>query len=416
MRAWIQVSRRRSSALATSHRALLLVLVGAALTAPGTYSYASSLARGDPSFAKPQRYRSGKLLGYRLHSDGIAIGDLNADGRHDIVATGSVASGKLGGVSVFLNRGSGFGTARGYRTGPQPSAVAIGDVNGDGVPDLATANNDDVSVLINRGDGRFSKSVAYAAREPWDVAIGDLSGDGKADIVTVNHKRYVNTISVYSNRGDGSFQPRVDYRIGRVPVSIALADLNDDGHLDVATACEYSTVSVLINRGDGTFPPRVDYAASPHPRSIAIGDMNGDRSPDLVTASTSGNAERPLNTVSVFVNSGDGTFRKRDYRTKGAEVFFGPVAVGDLNADGRRDVAVGQDLGGGIYNPKRVAVLLGRGDGSFTRRIDYPTGRTDSDAWAPRGIAVGQLNGDGKPDIAQAKFIDISVLLNRTHR
>ena len=70
----------------------------------------------------------------------------------------------------------------------------------------------------------------------------------------------------------------------------------------------------------------------------------------------------------------------------------------------------------GRGNPKRVAVLLGRGDGSFARRIDYPTGRTAADAWVPRGIAVGELNGDGKADIVQAKFIDVSVLLNKTRR
>ena len=414
------MSGRRSSRRPTSRRALLVVFVGVVLIAPSAYSSASSLARGDPSFAKPQRYRSGKLFGYRLHPDGLAIGDLNADGRRDIVTTGHDLSRKLGGVSVFLNRGGGFGTASAYRTGKLPSAAAIGDVNGDGMPDVATANTDDVSVLINRGDGRFSKSVAYAAREPTDVAIGDLSGDGRADIVTVNAKMYVNSISVYVNRGDGTFQPRVDYRIGPVPVSVALADLNEDGHLDVAAACQSNTVSVLLNRGDGTFPPRVNYAAPQEPGSIAIGDMNGDRSPDLVTANTSGDYEAPLNSVSVFLNRGDGSFRKRDYRAKGAEgaevVFFGPVAVGDLNADRKQDVAVGQDFGDGKDNPKRVAVLLGRGDGSFTRRIDYPTGRSATDAWVPRGIAVGELNGDGKADIVQAKFIDVSVLVNRTRR
>jgi hypothetical protein len=409
--------RGRRLAVAGCCCAALAVSAGAALAGRDASSLAASPARGEPSFAKPQRHRAGALGGHRLHSDGVAVADLNSDGKRDLAVVGANVDAEVSGVSVLLNRGARFGIARAYRTGDDPSAVASGDMNGDGAPELATANGEDVSVLFNRGDGRFSRSVPLAAREPWDVAIGDVSGDGKADIVTANHKRYVNTVSVYANRGDGSFQPRVDYRIGRVPIAVALADLNRDGSLDIAAACQNNTVSVLLNRGDGTYPPRVDYAAPRHPRSIAIADMNGDRSPDLVTANTTGDYEAPRNTVSVFMNSGDGSFGKRRvFRAKGAEVFFGPVAVGDLNVDGRQDVAVGLDLGEGLFNPKRAAVLLGRGDGSFTRRLEYRTGSTAADAWAPRGIAVGDVNGDGKPDLVQAKFIDVAVLLNRTRR
>jgi hypothetical protein len=367
-------------------------------------------------FGKPQSYGTAKLLGYRLHNWAVAVGDLNGDGKRDLVAAGTNVPGKVSGVSILLNRGRGsFGAPRAYRTGWDASAVAIGDLNGDGKLDLATANGDDISVLINRGDSRFPKSVQYGSREPYDIAIGDLNGDGKADLVTANAKPSVNSISVYINRGDGRFQGRIDYRTGRVPVSVAVADLNGDGKPDVATTNLESTVSVLLNRGDGSFPPRVDYRAARQPRSIAIGDMNGDRRLDLVTANTGEYGVPRPDSVSVFLNRADGTFLpKRDYRAKGQST-FGPVAIGDLTGDGKQDVAVGQDLGDGD-KPRRVTVLVGRGDGSFTRRIDYPSGPSVDDGWAPRGIAVGQLNGDGKLDLAGAKFSSVSVLLNTTHR
>jgi FG-GAP-like repeat len=408
---------RLRGTLAAQAGLFALVLVGAA-GAADPYAPSGGLSVS-PSFSKPQRHPTGMFHGKRLHGDAVAVGDVNGDRRQDLVAVGSDTDLRVqeGGVSVSLNRGRGtFGAARTYRIGYDSGAVAIGDLSGDGAQDIATANGEDVSVLINRGGGRFAKSVEYAARQSWDIAIGDVNGDGNADLVTANGMASVNTISVFMNRGDGSFSARVDYRTGRRPVSVAIADLNGDGTQDVATASLTNTVSVLLNSGKGSFAKRIDYPAPQHPRSIAIGDMNGDRRPDLVTANSAGPGALRPDSVSVFLNRGDGSFRpRRDYRARGKSG-FGPVAVGDLNGDGTQDVAVGQDLGEGRSKPKRIAVLVGRGDGSLTRRIDFSTGRTAVDAWAPRGIALGQLNGDGKLDIAQAKFVDVAVLVNTTGR
>ncbi len=274
--------------------------------------------------------------GQRLHLDAVAVGDVNGDRRQDLVGVGSNTDLRVqeGGVSISLNRGRGnFGPARTYRIGYDSNAVAIGDLSSDGKPDLATANGDDVSVLINRGGGRFAKSVDYAARQPWDIAIADVNGDGQADLVTANTKASVNSISVYMNRGAGTFSPRVDYRTARRPRSIAIADLNGDGTQDVATASETNTVSVLLNSGKGSFPKRIDYPAPQHPRSIAIGDMNGDRNPDLVAANSAGYDRLRPNSVSVFLNRGDGSFRpRRDYRAKGES--------GDGPASGRSRLGI----------------------------------------------------------------------------
>ena len=152
---------------------------------------------------------------------------------------------------MLLNRGDGsFQAKRDYHRSAALISVAIGDLNGDGKPDLATANRDanSVSVLLNRGDGSFRPSATTqpdAARS--SVAIGDLNGDGKPDLVTANGN--ANTVSVLLNRGDGSFQAKLDYRTGRGPRSVAIGDLNGDGKPDLATAnCARRTaVSVLLN-------------------------------------------------------------------------------------------------------------------------------------------------------------------------
>jgi hypothetical protein len=167
-------------------------------------------------------------------------------------------------------------------------------------------------------------------------------------------------------------------------------------------------VSVFINRGDGSLSKRVEYRTGSGPRSVAIGDLNGDRQPDLVTANTATRPGPRPDSVSVFLNRRDGSFRaRREYRAKG-QSSFGPMAIGDLNRDAKLDAAIGLDLEEGT-EPGRIAVLLGRGDGSFTRRLDYKTG--PSDVW---DIAAGDLNGDRKLDLAIPKSRSLAVLLNTT--
>ncbi len=127
----------------------------------------------------------------------------------------------LGVAALFAASAPSFAAAKSYATGRTvPVSVAIGDLNGDGKLDLATANgfgNDTVSVLLNRGDGSFRARRDYGTgRDPESVAIGDLNGDGKTDLVTANYLRG-DTVSVLLNRGDGSFQAKRDYATGRGP-------------------------------------------------------------------------------------------------------------------------------------------------------------------------------------------------------
>jgi VCBS repeat protein/PASTA domain-containing protein len=314
----------------------------------------------------------------------------------------------LGVAALFASSAPSFSRARSYATGRAPLSVAIGDLNGDGKPDLATANDaaGTVSVLANRGDGRFQAKREYRTGvRPASVAIGDLNGDGKPDVATANY--HASTVSVLVNKGDGTFQAKLDYGTGLDPLSLAIGDLNGDGKLDLATANGAdgaNTVSVLLNRGDGTFRAKIDYRVGSYdaiPNSVALGDLNGDGKPDLATANI-GNYTN-ANTVSVLLSRGDGSFRaKREYT-----VGRGPysLAIGDLNGDRKPDLATSHhgEVAGTVF------VLLNRGDGSFQDKLDY---RLRS---APFEVAIGDLNGDRKPDLATVNrdANTVSVLLNR---
>jgi hypothetical protein len=353
----------------------------------GTSVSAAAPSGSAPSFARYRSYATGK------RPVSVAIGDLNGDRKPDLATANRDAST----VSVLLNRGDGsFRPKRNYATGRHPDSVAIGDLNGDGKPDLATANygTNSASVLLNRGDGSFEPKVDYkAGGHPLSVAIGDLNGDGEPDLAT--------TSSVLLNRGDGSFQPKLDYAIRGSASSIAIGDLNDDRKPDLAAAnLDANAVSVLLGRGDGTFRPERDYATGPVPESVAIGDLNGDGNPDLATA----NADPYTVSVSVLLNRGDGSFKhKLDYAAgTPTETCFGclaqptSVAIGDLNGDSKPDLATAN------YGGWSVSVLPNRGDGSFQAKLEYPG--------FGRSVAIADLNGDRKWDLATSS---VSVLLNR---
>jgi hypothetical protein len=367
-----------------------------------------SAATPAPSFAAAKQYRTTN------GASDVAIADLNGDGKPDLVATNPseerYEDDPTGTVSVRLNHGDGtFTPRRDYVTGDGPVSVAVADVNGDGKPDLATANSEDiaeegrftVSVLVNRGNGSFWPRRDYEVGDgSTSVALGDVNGDGWVDLV-VSARR----LSVLLNNGDGTFGTRHDYEVGEGPDAIVLVDLNGDGALDVAaTAPAGATLSVLLNKGDGSFEAAGDYAAGSDLTDIATGDLNGDGRPDVVVAHDS--LFEP-SYVSVFLNAGDGSLgAKRNYWFVEGE---GSVAIADVNRDGKLDVVAGN------ASPylDRISIFYGLGGGTFMPALAYPTG---SGAVA---VAVGDLNGDGEPDLVSANDdasgdnSTVSVLLNR---
>jgi hypothetical protein len=180
--------------------------------------------------------------------------------------------------------------------------VAIGNLNGDGKPDLVVANLNSitVSVLLGNGDGTFGTRTDFATgSNPLSVAIGDLNGDGKSDLATAS--RYSNSVSVLLGNGNGTFGVKTDFATGTQPYCAAIGDLDGDGNSDLAVA-NYSsnTVSVLLGRGDGTFGAKTDFGTGNTPWFVAIGDLNRDGKLDLGTANGTSNS------VSVLLNAGSG--------------------------------------------------------------------------------------------------------------
>jgi hypothetical protein len=330
----------------------------------------------------------------------VAIGDLDGDQVPDL----AVANAFSDNVSILLGVGYGtFAAAVNYAAGNYPISVAIGDLDGDQVPDLAVANafSDNVSVLLGVGDGTFAAAVNYAAGDgPWSVAIGDLDGDLAPDLAVANYLD--DNVSVLLGLGDGTFAAAVHYATGDWPRSVAIGDLDGDQVPDLAVA-NYAfpfsgNVSVLLGLGDGTFAVAADYAAGNGPHSVAIGDLDGDQVPDLAVAN-SGTWPTFDGNVSVLLGVGNGQFAAAVNYAVGDEP--SSVAIGDLNGDQVPDLAVANS---GWDN---VSVLLGLGDGTFAAAVYYPAGN------GPRSVAIGDLNGDQVPDLAVANGYsgNISVLL-----
>jgi hypothetical protein len=245
-----------------------------------------------------------------------AVGDFNGDGEPDL----AVVNQSSNSVSVLLNTtapgsaAASFAAAQNFATGSIPNSVAVGDFNGDSSPDLAVADvgSNRVSVLLNT-TAPGSTTVSFSPRKdfvtgsaPDAVAVGDLSGDGMPDLAVTNF--FSNSVSVLLNTAAPgstapSFAARQDFATGSFPESVAMGDLNADGLLDLAIAnSSSSSASVLLNTtaaGSATpsFAPRQDFATGTKPDFVAIADYSGDGTLDLAVANFRSN------TVSVLLNT-----------------------------------------------------------------------------------------------------------------
>ena len=277
----------------------------------------------------------------------VSVADVNGDGQPDIVA----ANYNSNTVSILLGTGTGSFALSGSPIATGGSGVksaVVADMNGDGKPDIVATNYNSgtVTVLVGNGTGSFTQttdSPVSVGSTPYNVVVADVNGDGRPDIITAN--RYNYSISVLLNdpapTGTGFFAPWAasPFATGEHPYDVAIADLNGDGKPDLVTA-NYAdnTVSVLLGNGSGGFTAGPALATGVEPFFVAVADVNNDGKPDIITANyglgTGGN-------LNVFLGNGSGGF------TATAASPFGDggaglvaVEVADVNGDGKLDLVV----------------------------------------------------------------------------
>ena len=344
----------------------------------------------------------------------VVVGDLNHDGKPDLVA----ACGQARAITVLLGTGAAqFRASNPISVPDGPGEIVLGDVNGDKNLDLAIASHDSYGVVLLLGDGKGG--LALAPNSPivmkdgqhphtHGLALGDLNGDRKLDLITVNNSD--NDVSIAFGDGRGGFtRAPATFAVGPSPYPLALGDVNGDGRLDIiATATATGpmrrqqlslsyALTLLLNDGRGGFRASQLPLRTGQPWYAAIGDVNGDHKPDVVAT------HHEMNELTVLLGDGAGHFTEAgsspfDFSRSAFEVI-----LADVNRDGRLDAIAAAGEG--------VRVMLGDGRGNFKPAPGSPflTGRG---VWQ---LALADLNGDAKLDIVTSNLESrsISILLGQ---
>ncbi len=343
-----------------------------------------SAGTGNVSF-----FDGGVLLGTAALSGNTAVLTTNriSTGVRKINAsyTGDSTRGPSTSTSLSLNvqagQSSGLITAANPATGTAPSTMIAADLNLDGKLDLITTNStgNTISVLLGNGNGTFQPRADYAVgTNPIVAASGDFNGDGKPDIAVANSSS--SNVSILLNTGTGAYSAATNIPLINAPGGLLVGDFDLDGKADLAIAGGSSNASIYFGMGDGTFTPDSSSTNFCCSGKAMAGEFNCDGKTDLLIYQN------------MYLGNGDGTFQPATY------VGYSPTdeAVGDLNNDGKLDLAVAS------YS--YTSILLGTGNGSFTSGTSVGT-------YNQYGVAISDVNGDGNLDVIATNYSSNAVVV-----
>ncbi|WP_185963872.1 FG-GAP-like repeat-containing protein, partial [Flavobacterium restrictum] len=354
----------------------------------------------------------------------VQIGDIDGDGKPDLIVANFTSSS----VSIFRNTSSldlvSFAPKVDFSVGANPMFVAVSDIDGDGKLDLAVANTggqDSVSILRNTATVGIIDGTSFATKVDFrtgqdikSIVTGDIDGDGKPDLVVSNYGN--STVSVFQNTAisgvidSNSFAGQVAFTTRVSPYSLAIGDLDGDGKPDlVVTSFNTDRFSILRNTAgcgaitSSSFASKVDYntgaSFTGSPSCVKIGDIDGDGKPDLVLS-----ASHDLYLTILRNNASMGSINTSSFESR--MLFNSPsnsysVSIGDVDGDGKQDLALANyDISSvSLFRNKAIS---GRITDSFDPvsslelKRDYLVGSN------PYSVSIGDLNGDGKPDLVVA--------------
>jgi len=318
----------------------------------------------------------------------VTIGDFNGDGIPDIVNS------PFGGIAILLGNGDGTFAAPlvpDVDSGDGINAICVGDFNGDGITDLLVEDEDTgkLTVLLGKGDGTFTVGQSMPCFRA-SLAVADFNGDGKLDVALSG----VAQATILLGNGDGTFTAAPNPPPSTSSQLVA-ADFNGDGKIDLALVSYNSTtfaltpITILLGNGDGTFtaaPSQPQFVAS----NLVAADFNGDGKIDLATINVTGSA------VAILLGNGDGTFAAPSTLPTDPNFSVSAFAVGDFNGDGKPDVAIAASTQDQAPPDSKVSIFAGNGDGTFAAGPEVDS-LLDS---FQLQFAAADITGNGSSDLA----------------